>query len=219
MTIGDSSLSANTTLLLARRAPEDRDLKEWQKTKGLFRHALFSPLGLISFTVFPLLTLFFGILPNLEAMQNNTMNPYDASRLILGITLGALLTITFPLFASSNTDKVVATMFKAKKGLRESRSTAKKMGVELVPELTAEHVEARIRLTEALKSKRVAQGKSALFITPESDAIAKMLFQDLNRENIILSLINDRGIVTATGIHEALMEIETHPTPLWNGSL
>ena len=94
-----------------------------------------------------------------------------------------------------------------KKSISGARQSAGKLGTELVPVLTKEHVEARIKIDDALRQK--LKNKDTKWSQRDSDGIGSLLFQDLNREPIILSLISDRHLLTFADVSAALSEMES----------
>lgn len=100
-----------------------------------------------------------------------------------------------------------------RKRIRKARRAAKSLGTSVVPLLTKEHVEARIRVDDILHA-HVPFWKQS-----DSDGLCKLLFADLSREPVIISLITERGMTTYTQVREALADIESNPKPLQNGWL
>jgi hypothetical protein len=130
-------------------------------------------------------------------------------RLVIGLLATPIVAYLFTFLIDQSTEEQNATRKRSKRGIRKSRRTAKKLGVSVVPVLTKEHVEARIRVDAALLEKRRDQGRETN-INPASDDIAVLLFKDLNREQVIISLISDRDITSASEIEEALLEVEAY---------
>jgi hypothetical protein len=95
-----------------------------------------------------------------------------------------------------------------KKGIHGARNAAQKLGSEIVPFLTASHVDARIRIDDALRLK--LEELKLGWRQGDADRIGALLFRDLNREPVIASLITDRGMINSKEIEAALLEIESN---------
>jgi hypothetical protein len=82
-----------------------------------------------------------------------------------------------------------------------------------IPVLTKEHVDAGIRLDELVSEK------SLLWTRGEIELVRNVLFTDLSREAVILSIIEDRDITTPEQVIDALSEMESNGKPLQDGWL
>jgi hypothetical protein len=105
-----------------------------------------------------------------------------------------------------------------KKGIHGARHSAQKLGTDIVPVLTQSHVEARIRIDEALRLK--LEELNLGWRQGDADRIGALLFRDLNREPVMVSLIVDRGMINSKEIEAALLDIESNAVaPVRNGWL
>lgn len=204
--------------LHALRVEEDTDVTSWGKDSRRFHGRMNLILPIASAVILVVLAFLFGILPRIEAIQSGTLPKLEATRLVIGLVLIPFLWLIFTFLIEQSTAEQTSVRKASKRGIKRSRSTAKKLGVSVVPVLTKEHVESRIRVDTVLKDKLRERG-GAPFSRTESDGIAALLFEDLNRMPIILSLIEDRGMITAAQIRAALDDIEKYPAPLWDGAL
>lgn len=139
----------------------------------------------------------------------------------LWVITGALVLVALLLvfMGESTPEEELKAKRRVKHGIRKSRGTAKHLGSSIVPVLTSFHVDARINVDETLKTQ-IESRDGAKWNQADSDAIALLLFEDLGREQVILSLINDRGLVNATEIAAELEHIESSvAAPLWEGML
>jgi hypothetical protein len=131
----------------------------------------------------------------------------------------SIIAISLIFMGESTTEEEVNAKRTMKRGIRKSRGTAKHLGSRVVPVLTTFHVDARINVDEALK-QQVNRQDDAKWSQTDSDAIALLLFENLARERVILSLINDRGLVTAAEVKSEIEHIESSvAAPLWEGML
>lgn len=206
-----------TSVLMARRVNEDTRISDMKKSAQRLAGATLSAVPVFA-AVGLAVAAIVVVLVNLPAVISGSFSAVDAIQ--YGGTITTMFgAAAFMFFASdTTTDEEMNAKKAARRGIKGSRRTAKKLGTTIVPVLTASHVEARIRVDEALKQKRTENGKK-LWDQSASDAIAIMLFEDLGREPIILSLIENSGLISAKDIGDALTDIESHPTPLWEGVL
>lgn len=181
----------------------------WGKNSRRFNGWINFVLPVAAFIVLFSAFLFVGLLPRLDAIQSGTLPKREVVRLVIGLLATPIVAYLFTFLIDQSTEEQNATRKRSKRGIRKSRRTAKKLGVSVVPVLTKEHVEARIRVDAALLEKRRDQGRETN-INPASDDIAVLLFKDLNREQVIISLISDRDITSASEIEEALLEVEAY---------
>lgn len=102
--------------------------------------------------------------------------------------------------------------------IREAKRAAKLVGTSVLPVLTIEHVDARARVEEALIQQHLHDGP-LVWNQTDADKITALLFEDLNREHTILSLIVDRRMFTHAEISKALAGMEANGKALQEGWL
>lgn len=144
---------------------------------------------------------------------------------LIGKVSPGLVILVFGLSGSGTTFLILASDRKKKaekkalqKSIHNSRQTAKKLGDAIVPVLTKQHVDARINIDAALRTK--LDEKGGKWSQPDSDRIGVLLFRDLMRESAISSLILERGITSASEIESALHLMGTESvTPIQEGWL
>lgn len=198
-------------LLAARRVTDDPSLSEWERkakqTKRNFSTVAWT-VGMHVAILLPatLLTIF-PFPPNLRGFLW-AMTAF-VSLAMLRFNVGA-----------ENEDFYLQRA--ARKNIRKARRTAKRASNHSespVTVLTKDHVEARSRVEEVVTRVTEYDGYSVVIHRVEREAIYALLFENLSREKLIISLIEDRKMLTAQEIKEALDDMETRPTALWDGTL
>lgn len=98
--------------------------------------------------------------------------------------------------------------------LKKTRRLAAQLGESIVPVLTEEHVAAIQQVHFELCSSTGEADSS------DYDRIAILILEDLNRETLLIDIINNRGITTMDEVEEVLQQIETDTIkPLQSGWL
>jgi hypothetical protein len=102
--------------------------------------------------------------------------------------------------------------------IKRSRQAAKRLGSSIIPVLTEDHVASVERVYKAMTT---AAAES--HIKPDArdhDRLTVLLFENINREHALLSIINDQGLFTAKEIEAALRDMESHTVgPVQSGWL
>jgi hypothetical protein len=102
--------------------------------------------------------------------------------------------------------------------LKKTRLLAAQLGSTVIPVLTEEHVTSVERVHKAMTTAAAAS-----HVKPDARDHARLtilILKDLNREVLLLDLINNRGITTMDEIEEVLRSIEDNTIrPLQNGWL
>lgn len=104
--------------------------------------------------------------------------------------------------------------------VKRSRQAAKRLGSTVIPVLTEEHITSVERLHKAMTTAAAASPASTKPDARDHKRLTVLLLADLNREPLLLNLIEERGLVTMDDIEASLKEIETNTiTPLQDGWL
>lgn len=205
--------------LQARRVKEDDRVTELNRNSHRLRGFKVGPMhavAALALAAFVMLGMF-AFKPDVKHSDAGQMLETAQFWSVSGTI--AIVAIVMLFMGELTTDEEVKAKRRMKRGIRKSRGTAKHLGSTIVPVLTSFHVDARINVDEALKTQ-IESRDGAKWNQTDSDAIALLLFEDLGREQVILSLIKDRGFTTATEIAAELEHIEsTVAAPLWEGML
>jgi hypothetical protein len=102
--------------------------------------------------------------------------------------------------------------------VKRSRQAAKRLGSNIVPVLTEDHVTSVERVHKAMIT--AAESSKGSTGSRDYDRITALLFENINREQVLLSIINDRGFFTAKEIEAALRDMESNTVgPVQSGWL
>lgn len=102
--------------------------------------------------------------------------------------------------------------------IKRSRQAAKRLGSTVVPVLTEDHVNSVERVHKAMTAAATASHSKP--DARDHDRLTVLLFENINREQVLLSIINDRGLFTAKEIEAALRDMESNTVgPVQSGWL
>jgi hypothetical protein len=124
-----------------------------------------------------------------------------------GCWLGVARTVV-----SDTTLKVNKERRASQRSIKRSIKSARTLG-DAVPVVTVYHAEAGIRFDKAVDDHGTKWTRENLH------GIRSLLLEDLSREDAIINLVTERGMVTLSEVREALHEMESNGKPLQGGWL
>lgn len=208
----NSYITSSDEPFRALRTQEDPKVTEMERKSHRLRSLTLGLMPLVAAIALVAVAVFAFFLPDANMAAHSGKSEMRAfvenfQRWAVGgvIIMVALLFISMSDLSDS---KKVRSNKAIKKGIHGARHSAQKLGTAIVPVLTQSHVEARIRIDEALSSK--LEELKLGWRQGDADRIGALLFRDLNREPVIASLINDRGLINFKEIEAALLEIESN---------
>lgn len=189
------------------RSKEDPKVTEMERKSHRVKTLTLSVMPLVAAAALIAFVIYGATLPDAHGQSDLAILVNNFQRwAVSGVMIMAAVLCIF--MSDLSDSKKVRENKAIKKGIHGARNAAQKLGSEIVPFLTASHVEARIRIDDALRIK-LDESKTG-WKQGESDEIGVLLFRDLNREPVIASLITDRGMTTSKEIEAALLESESN---------
>ena len=145
-------------------------------------------------------------------------NPQDGFIMgIFGVVILAMVAAFARLLvrksSTPDVDEVNNERRKEQRSINRSREIVMALGETVVPTLTKEHVEAGIRFDKAIDDNGI-RWKREDFL-----GIRSLLLEDLSREDAIITLVTERGMVTLSEVREGLNGMELNGKPLQSGWL
>lgn len=199
--------SPEEPLRALRRTKEDPKVTELERKSHRVKTLTLSVMPLVAAAALIGFVIYGATLPDAHGQSDLAILVNNFQRwAVSGVMIMAAVLCIF--MSDLSDSKKVRENKAIKKGIHGARNAAQKLGSEIVPFLTASHVDARIRIDDALRLK-LDESKTG-WNQGESDEIGVLLFRDLNREPVIASLITDRGMTTSNEIEAALLESESN---------
>lgn len=181
---------------------------EDESVRDMWRASRPAPMTLISCSslvtlLISVFLMFASILKWVELPNTRISDdlPPIASMIVIAFAFGSAVVLGFGSFITPDTE---LERVAERRRIKKARRTAKSLGSSVIPVLTKDHIEARVRVDNALRANVPVWKQS------DSDGICKLLFADLTREPVITDLINKRGLVTFAHIKEALEGMESN---------
>lgn len=134
---------------------------------------------------------------------------------LLGAIFGIVVSMgCFPMIYVPFKERWKGTLNRSRREKQRSlRKSMRSARVLDLPVLTKAHADAGIRLD------KVISGCPAAWRHDDVESVRSLLFADLDQESTIVSLIEDRGMITADHVIKALSEMESNGKPLQRGWL
>lgn len=194
--------------MTARRVTEDHSVADWEKE---------SKRPKLTFQSVARATALHGIIFTPAVLAS--IFPFEPMGRLFFWTAAIVISTLILVFAHANQSDEIYSHRAARGSIRKARRTASLMDGDHLPALTKEHVEARSRMADAIEQITLYGGVGFTISRTEREDIYLLVFENLIRESLIISLIEDRHMTTAQEIKEALLDMETRPVALWDGSL